>query len=235
MPRPLSLILSVLAFLCIIAGAGLVLAGALGPWAQVVVFKNIDLSLPGFLFVGGGLCLAVAVLVLLGARRSPALCLIGALLALGWVAAARRDVPRRVKHQVIGAQMALFPINRLLDQFHIGDIEVGDWSVPDGQLLGPGLTWTTWGGGLLLLGGLLGLPGDPLVGWVYARVARRQCRACGARWRKIRDAQFCPQCGVRAQNGRQRRCAACQTEASKTDHHCITCGATLPDYGRGAN
>ena len=209
-----------------VAGAALILGGTLSPWAQMKLFKNIDLTLPGFLFSDGGLCLAVAVLVLLGGRRSPLLCLAGAVCVLGWVSAARQDVPRRVRHQVIGAQMAMFPVNRLLAQFHIGDVQVGDWSVPDDRVLGPGLTWVAWGAGLLLAGGLTGLPGDPVAGWIYARTARQRCRACGTGWLKARGARHCPACGTSVP-GTERRCATCSTQAARSDRHCITCGAPL--------
>lgn len=215
----------------VFGGAGLVLAGALGPWAQVVIFKNVDLSIPGFFFAWGGLCLAVAVLILIGARRSSILCLLGALFVMGWLTTARREVPRRVKHQVVGAQMALFPVNRLLDQFHINDIQAGDWTVPDGELLGPGLTWAGWGSTLLLLGGAFGLPADPVALWIYAHTVRRQCRACGARWLVGRNAQFCPDCGTSVP-GTQRHCPVCQTPAAARDHHCIACGADLPPSSR---
>jgi hypothetical protein len=215
----------------VFVGAGTVLAGALGPWANIVVFKNIDLSVPGFFFAWGGLCLAVAILILIGARRSSILCLIGALFVLFWLTIARREVPRLVKHQVVGAQMALFPVNRLLDQFHINNIEAGDWSIPDEQVLGPGLTWSAWGGGLLLLGGALGLPSDPVSLWIYVHTARRQCRACGARWLVGRDAQFCPECGTPVP-GTQRHCPVCQTPAASRDHHCIACGTDLPPSSR---
>ena len=104
------------AWLAVISGAALILMGALAPWTQVVLFKNIDLNLPGIAFSTGGLCLGIAALVLLGARRMPLLCLAGAVLVLFWTVQARHDVPRRVKHQIIGAQMAFFPLNRLLDQ-----------------------------------------------------------------------------------------------------------------------
>ncbi len=214
-----------LSFAIVIAGAAGVVFGCVGPWAQVVAFKNIDISVPGFFFPGGGLCLAVAALVLVGARRSPLLCLIGSLFVLAWVQTARHDLPMRVKHQVIGAQMAFFPINRLLDQFHIPDVTVADWNVPNDQLLGPGLTWTMQGGWLLLLGGALGLPADPVAVWVYARAARARCRACGARWRQSREAAFCPDCGTPTST--RPRCPSCGTTTRKSDTFCVACGTAL--------
>ncbi|MDQ2686550.1 MAG: zinc ribbon domain-containing protein [Armatimonadota bacterium] len=222
---------SALALLCLVGGAALITAGALGPWALVTLFKNIDINLSGIFFAQGGSCLAVAALVLLGARRWPMVCLIGAMLTLGWVGSARREIPRRVKHQVIGAQLAFFPLNRLLDQFHINDVEVGDWNIPDDQLLGPGLARTAQGGWILLLGSVLGLPGDPLIVWTYARTARARCRACGARWPLSRGAIFCPECGLPSPTARGHLCPVCHTHVKKTDRHCISCGTALTSTG----
>lgn len=211
----------------VIAGAALILVGTLGPWAQVVVFKNIQIALPGFFFISGALCLAIAALVLLGARRSSILCLIGGIFVSMLMIKARHDIPHQIKHQMIGAQMALFPINRLLDQFHISDIEVGGYGEQD-RLLGEGLEWAAWGGGLLLLGGAAGLPNDPIVAWIAARISRRKCSNCGARWLTARDANYCPECGAPAP-GSPRRCRICQQEALPSDHHCIGCGNQLSD------
>lgn len=220
-----------LAFVFLIGGAALITGGLLGPWAQVTLFKNIDVSLSGLFFAQGGSCLAVAALVLLGGRRWPLACLIGALLVLGWVRTADKDIPHRVKRQVIGAQLAFFPLNRLLDQFHINTVEVSNWNVPNEQLLGTGLAQTARGGWLLLLGGILGLPGDPLVVWAYRGTARVRCRACGADWRLARGALFCPDCGVPSPAARGRLCPACHAPVKKTDRHCIACGAVLTSAG----
>ncbi len=218
---------ALLAFLLTLGGAGLVTAGALGPWASVTLFHNIAVSIPGPFFLSGNICLATGVLVLLGARRSPLLCLLGAVLALWQVTEARVQVPRLVRHQVIGAQMALFPWNSLLTQFHIREVQVSDYSVPDAALLGPGLQWTGWGGALLLAGAVFGLPSDPVFGWVIGRAVRVACRRCGARWPLARGAQFCPECGEPVVKGR-RVCPHCRAEASGNDKHCIACGLLLP-------
>lgn len=226
-----------LAFLLLIAGPALITAGALGPWAQVTLFKNIDVSLSGIFFAQGGSCLAVAALVLLGGRRWPLVCLVGALFVLGWTQEARNEVPGHVIKQLLGAQGALIPINRLLDQFHINDAQ-GTWAIQivapstrREQLVGPGLSQTVRGGWLLLLGSVLGLPGDPLVAWAYARTARVRCRACGSQWRLARGALFCPECGTPSPTARGRLCPACHAPVKKTDRHCIACGTTLTADG----
>lgn len=211
----------------VMAGAVLILVGALGPWAQVVIFKNIQVALPGFVFLAGGLCLSIAALTLLGAHRSPILCVVAGLCVFVLVVNARRDIPHQIKRQLIGAQIALSPVNRLLNQFRIDDIDVGAYNAQDG-LLGAGLTWASWGGGLLLLGGATGLPGDPIAGWVAARAIRRRCSQCGARWLAAREANYCPDCGARAP-GSARRCRVCQQEAMPADLHCIGCGTVLTD------
>ncbi len=208
-------------------GAALVLAGTLGAWAQVTLLRNILVSLPGVLFAGGAACLSVAILALLGARRFPLLCLAGAIVVLTQTHQAVHDVPPLVKHQIIGAQLALFPFNRLLDQFHIGDVQIGDWSTPNAQLLGAGLVWTMRGGWMLLAGALAGLPSDPALRWIAARTAPMRCRACGARWLRSRDARFCPACGTVTDTQKPPLCPHCHQESVRGDAHCIACGTAL--------
>ncbi len=217
-----------LASLLILGGAAGILAGTLSPWATFRVFHNIEVNLPGWVFVWGGLCLAVAVLVFLGMRRSPVLCLVGALLVLSWVAEGQRRVPERVKFQLAGAQMNFtVSINRLLDQFHIPDVEVANLNTPNPDLLGIGLGWTQSGAYALLLGAIVGLPGDPVAVWVYRRTARARCRVCGKRWPVSRAARFCPHCGASTLPKHIRLCPHCGTQARRGDLHCVACGLAL--------
>ena len=217
-----------LASLLMLGGAAGILAGALSPWATFRVFHNIEVNLPGIAFVWGGLCLTVAALVFLGMRRSPVLCLIGALLALHWVAEGQQRVPERVKFQLAGAQMNFtVSINRLLDQFHIPDVEVANLNTPNPDLLGVGLAWTQDGAYGLLLGAIVGLPGDPVVVWMYRRTARARCRACGERWPLSRAALFCPSCGASTLPKHIRLCSHCGTQAKRGDKHCVACGTFL--------
>ena len=106
-------------------------------------------------------------------------------------------------------------------------MDVADWGIPDPQLLAPGLAWTTDGALVLLLGSLLGLPSDPVARWVYVRAARARCRACGARWPLVRQAQFCPACGVSTIPQDNRHCPICGAQVSPRDRHCIQCGQSL--------
>ncbi len=211
----------------LIVGAAFVLAGTLGAWAQVTLLHNILVSLPGVLFASGAACLSVALLTLLGARRFPLLCLLGAAVVLAQTHQAAQDVPHLVKHQIIGAQLALFPLNRLLDQFHIGDVQIGDWSVPNAELLGAGLAWTMRGGWALLAGALAGLPSDPALAWLAANTVRSRCRACDARWLRSRAARFCPSCGSLADARQPPLCPECHREAILGDVHCVACGTAL--------
>ena len=218
-----------LAALLILGGAAGIVAGTLSPWATFRVFHNIEINLPGWAFVWGGQCLAVAVLVFLGVRRSPLLCLVGALLVLQWSAEGAKRVPERVKFQLAGAQMNFtVSINRLLDQFHIPDIEVADLNTKNPDLLGVGVQRTVQGAEALLAGSLIGLFGDPLVVWIYRHTARRQCRVCGNRWLLSRGALFCPHCGASILPVSVRVCPHCQTLAGRRDKHCVACGAALP-------
>ncbi|MCW3059367.1 MAG: hypothetical protein JWQ02_1188 [Capsulimonas sp.] len=220
-------LLRALSALLLWAGAAGVIAGALSPWAAIKILKSVDLSVPGALFAQGGLCLAAGVLVLLGLRRSPLLCLIAAIYTLGWVHTATVEVPRRVKHQAIGAQLALFPINRLLDQFHINDLEISDWSRPNEELLAPGLDWTNKGALVLLFGGLIGLPVDPIALFIYKWTARAKCRHCGATWLKSRHAEFCPQCGHGTAPVDRWHCGVCHGDLGLKDKFCTHCGVVV--------
>ena len=218
-----------LAALLILGGAAGIVAGTLSPWATFRVFHNIEINLPGWAFLWGGECLAVAVLVFLGMRRSPLLCLVGALLVLHWNAEGARRVPERVKFQLAGAQMNFtVSINRLLDQFHIPDIEVADLTVKNPNLLGAGLGWTAQGAEALLLGSVVGLFSDPAVVWLYRHSARAKCRVCGTRWLLSRGALFCPHCGASTLPASVRVCPHCQTRAKRRDKHCVVCGTALP-------
>ncbi len=228
LPPTLSRLRNGLASLLMLGGAAGILAGALSPWATFRVFHNIEINLPGIVFVWGGLCLAVAMLVFLGMRRSPILCLAGAMLVLNWTAEGRKRVPERVKFQLAGAQMNFTAsINRLLDQFHIPDVEVANLSTPNPDLLGVGLGWTQTGAYALLLGAIVGLPGDPAAVWIYRRTARARCRVCSARWPVSRIALFCPHCGASTLPRYIRLCPQCHAQAKRSDIHCVACGTTL--------
>jgi len=228
-PPILSRLRNGLAALLILVGAAGIVAGTLGPWATFRVFHNIEINLPGIVFLWGGLCLSVASLVFLGMRRSPVLCLIGAVFVLHWTGEAKTRVPERVKFQLAGSQIELSAsVNRLLDQFHIPDIEVADLNTPNPSLLGEGLGWTASGAYVLLLGSLIGLPGDPLAVWLYTKTARVRCRACGSRWPLSRQAAFCPVCGVSTLPKHTHQCLHCQTIARRGDQHCVACGTALP-------
>ena len=228
LPPILSRLRNALALLLILGGAAGIVAGTLSPWATFRVFHNIEINLPGWAFLWGGECLAVAVLVFLGMRRSPILCLVGALLVLQWTAEGQRKVPERVKFQLAGAQMNFtVSINRLLDQFHIPDIEVADLNTPNPNLLGVGLGWTQSAAYVLLLGSIVGMPGDPVAVWIYIRTARARCRICEARWPLSRAAQFCPHCGASALPKNTRLCPHCGAQAKRGDRHCVACGTVL--------
>ena len=228
LPPLLSRLRQDLATLLMLGGAAGILAGTLSPWATFRVFHNIEINLPGWVFVWGGLCLTVAALVFLGMRRSPVLCAAGALLALHWVGEGRTRVPERVKFQLAGAQMNFtVSVNRLLDQFHIPDIEVADLNTRNLDLLGVGLDWTQDGAYALLAGGVLGLPGDPVAVWMYRRTARARCRACGSRWPLSRAALYCPHCGASTLPKSVRLCPHCGVRAGRGDLHCVACGTAL--------
>lgn len=228
----LSRLQAALAALFLLGGAAGIVAGTLGPWATFRVFHNIEINLPGIMFQWGGLSLAVAVLVFLGMRRSPLLCLAGAILVLQWNTEAQKRVPERVKFQLAGSQLELSAsVNRLLDQFHIPDIEVANLNTPNPELLGVGLDWTAKGAYALLLGSLIGLPSDPVAVWLFTHSVRVRCRVCGTRRLLARPAQFCPSCGTSTRPKHIRLCPHCGTQARRQDRHCVECGTGLTSSG----
>jgi hypothetical protein len=197
------------------------------PWAHVVILHTVDVSVPGILFESGCRIFAAAVGILL-VRRLPVFSLIAAGFAYSWLASAASDVPHRVMHQVIGVQLSLFPINRLLDQFHLPNIEFANTFAPrKTDLLTPAFTWSRTALQALLLLSLLAIPADPALIWIARRVVPAQCRACGKRWKATRDAAFCPECGTPVHRTPRIVCSRCGTAARKGDKHCVKCGETL--------
>jgi len=197
------------------------------PWAHVTILHRIEASLPGIFFQAGSYAFAAAAAILLLLRRSPAACFITAIFIYAWTHQAIVEVPRRVKSQVLGAQSSLFPINRLLDQAHLPNIEIADWSVRNADLLSPAINWSVAAAEILLVSALLGIPSDPVLIWVSRRLIQAQCRTCGARWKATRDAQFCFQCGTPTDPGRPFVCPRCGGEPRKGDIHCVHCGIEL--------
>ena len=186
LPPILSSLRGGLAALLILAGAAGVLAGTLAPWATFKLFHNVEINLPGLVFLWGGLCLSVASLVFLGMRRSPLLCLLGACAVLFSLGKARTEIPEGIRRQIVGAQGALVPVNRLLDQFHINSangtwpIEVATFQGPAGRSdRGRGNVGERWGAGSAS-GKRPGPAGRPRPGCGYTPgTARARCRACG--------------------------------------------------------
>lgn len=197
------------------------------PWAHVVLLHTVDVSMPGILFESGCRIFAVAVGVLILVRRLPFASLIAAGFAYRWFADAANDVPHRVMHQVIGVQLSLFPINRLLDQFHLPNIEFANTFAPKADLLTPAFDWSRTAIEVLLLLSLLAIPADPAIIWIARRIVPAQCRACGKRWKATRDAEFCPECGTPVHPSKRIVCSRCGAPARKGDKHCVKCGETL--------
>ncbi len=137
-------------------------------------------------------------------------------------------MPERVKFQLAGSQLELSAsVNRLLDQFHIPDIEVADLNTPNPDLLGVGLGWTQDGAYALLLGAIVGLPGDPIAVRIYWRTAKARCRGCGECRPVSRAALFCPHCGACALPKHVRLCPHCETQVQRGDTYCVACGLAL--------
>jgi hypothetical protein len=220
-------LLRFISIVLILIGSALTLWGALQPWIMVKVFKTIDLAIPGLFFVAGMWCVGLASLILTGLRRSPLVCVIAVLILLHLLSQARVAAPERAKYQMLGAQLTLSPVNRLLNQFNYPDIDVTNWSVKNPDLLGPGIDFTEKALLVLLAGSLIGLPSDPILNGSLRRLRRRQCKNCKTRWSASRDVCFCPQCATPTPLYNPLVCRVCHTMAKKSDNYCVACGNGL--------
>jgi hypothetical protein len=147
------------------------------------------------------------------------------LVVLAAVNRAETDVPIAVRGQLLSLQASLIPVNRLLDQFHIQDIEAGNFGEKLDAYIGPGLALTHQGAIAMLVGAVLALPGDPLVLGLIYRFGKGTCRNCGTRTPYRRRARHCPNCGDSLDG--TRACPSCHAPAQKTDRCCIECGTAL--------
>lgn len=197
------------------------------PWGHIAILHTVDLSVPGLMFQTGSSALAAAVAVLVLLRRSPILSVVAAGLACHWIAAAADEVPHKVMHQVIGVQLSLFPVNRLLDQFHLPNIEFAKTFMPKDQIIAPALFWSRSAAGSLLAASLLALPVDPLVSRILLRIQTTKCRACAASWPALRKVRYCPDCGTPTEPPQKNTCPHCGSGTTPTDKHCVECGGSL--------
>jgi hypothetical protein len=207
-----------------LAGGLLMVAGAFLPWALVPVGRG-RLPLPGLLGPGG-LTLLAGLWLLARPRAAPLLVLpVAILVALG-TPAYGEELARHLRGSLIGLQLWIAPLNRLLEQSRIGGIEVVDLGVRLPQYIGPGVAVTAWGGWLAALGQLARLflagEGPPVL---RDRLLPLQCRTCSLRIPRARGARFCPGCG--ASLGGPPLCRACLTPAAPEDRYCASCGNPL--------
>jgi hypothetical protein len=209
----------------LVAGGALVIAaGAFLPWAYLPVGRG-RLPLPGVLGPGG-LTLLLGLVLLFRARVHPAAgLLMGVAVGIG-APLFGDEVSRTLRGALIGLQLWLAPLNRLLEQFHISGIEVVDLGLARDAYLGPGLAVTAWGAWLAAIGhgARLLLPGEGPPA-LQDRLAPRRCGACGTTVPRARAAHFCPGCG--ASLGGPPLCARCLTPAAPADRYCVSCGAAL--------
>jgi hypothetical protein len=208
----------------VVAGALLVAVGAFLPWAYLPVGRA-RLPLPGVLGPGG-LTLLLGLILLTRPRLHPAAGLLVALAVGVGVLLFGDEVARTIRGGLIGLQLWLSPFNRLLEQFHIGGVEVVDLRLARSAYQGPGLAMTGWGAWLAAAGHALRLlvPGEGPAA-LQDRLAPRRCGACGIAISRARSARFCPDCGVSL--GGPPLCPRCLAPAAPADRHCVLCGTSL--------
>ncbi len=223
--------LSKLATAVAVVGRGVTLVGALAasigavePWGQFTALHSWHVALPGVLF-GTGLAALVAAIASMRYPRVAVLTLVLAIVAIVATSKADYDVPIAVRGQLLSLQASLIPVNRLLDQFHIQDIEAGNFGERLDAYVGPGLALTRQGAFAMLVGAILALPGDPLILAGLYRFGKGTCRNCGTRTPYRRNAHHCPSCGYSLDGTRS--CPSCHAPAQPTDRHCIDCGTGL--------
>lgn len=208
----------------IVVGALLVAAGAFLPWAYLPIGRG-RLPLPGVLGPGG-LTLLVGLVLLSRPRLHPVAGLAIAV-AIGIAVPLFGDeLTRAIRGTLIGLQLWLSPVNRLLDQFQISSIEVVDLGLAREAYLGLGLRLTAWGAWLAAAGhaARLLLPGEGPSA-LQDRLSPRRCDGCGTTISRARVAHFCPKCGVSL--GGPPHCPHCLAPARPGDCHCVLCGARI--------
>jgi hypothetical protein len=213
---------SVLGSLLIIAGAFLVVVGSALPWANALLFGSLQIGVPGFVFALGAIAAScgVASLFLIRYRF---VCLGLGIVILVVTNIATQQIPHFVRGELIAVQRGFFPINELLDKFSLETVMVANYGAKDSDYLGVGVVRTALGGGLILIGSILGLPGDLIVSGAVRRTLKETCKACGAKWAMNRDVLYCPKCATPTPRA-YGICRQCGNKLLAPDQFCVKCG-----------
>lgn len=216
--------LRVLVRLLAAAGAVQLIVGAFLPWGYAPIGRS-RLPLPGILGPGG-VTLLVGLVLLWRPRLHPMAGLVSAGAVAVWAPAFADDLAHAIRGTLIGAQLWIAPLNRLLEQFRINGIEIVDLALPRAAFLGPGVAVTAWGAGVAALAHLarLFLPGEGPPA-LQDRLIPIRCGACGVAVPRARQARFCPNCGTSL--GGPPICPACRAPVATADRFCVTCGASI--------
>ncbi|HEY3331297.1 MAG TPA: zinc ribbon domain-containing protein [Capsulimonadaceae bacterium] len=209
----------------ILIGSITVAAGTVQPWGKFVALHSWHVNVPGVAFVTGLTVLALASATLLY-RKYSAIAILVALVILATTYRAQSEVPIAIRGQLLSLQVALVPINRLMDQFHLPNVDAGNYGDQRETFLGEGLSTSRSGAWLILLGALLAMPRDVTFTAIRRRYGMARCNHCAASWAVSRDAEYCPKCGA-SQSG-TRTCPHCRAVWKDGDVYCVGCGAKVP-------
>ena len=192
--------------------------GGILPWANLSVW-GVPIVLPGLVFAWGGASVGAALLAgaRLGQKRFPwAVAVLGLLpVCAGFFAP--KQAGQAVRGFILRIENTLAPTNARLAQAAISPLEPFSGVGSAQSYVGPGPSWTLWGGILTTVGGLL---------FAGAERQTRTCFGCGKAWAVSRaDAiSFCPSCGRFASSLGLHRCGKCHSPLAKGDRFCVVCG-----------
>lgn len=199
-------------------GIGAVVCGGVLPWATLTIW-SLPFALPGLVFAWGGASVGAALMAggRLGQKRFPWLIAVLGLLPFCAGVAAPKIAGQAVRGFMLQWENTLAPTNARLAQAALPPIEPFAGIGPAASYVGPGVTWTLWGGVAMLLGGTL---------FVVGERTTRTCFICWRAWASARTGQisFCPSCGVFSAPLGPGRCTTCRTPFHKRDKFCAVCG-----------
>ena len=223
-PTWLNRALDVFTQTALVIAAGACAMCAVLPWGTATLFRDVTLHIPGAVYQDGMIVLAAATTAAF-LRRSRIAGIIAALICLHAAQKAAISVPSQIIYDLAGAQINLFPINRVLDQAHIPDLTIGNWSLKPESYLDYGLAYTTLAAKYLLAASIAGILYDPLIAGAWQRFGAWPCRRCRM-WIAVRShAEYCTRCGLwLPRRAEPRRCRACRQPLGMKDNFCAACG-----------
>ena len=223
-PHWLTRSLDVITQIALVIAAGACALCTFAPWGIATLFRNLIVHIPGAVYPDGMYVAAAAGVAVL-IRRSRLIGIAAALVCFWAVNQAAADVPKTIIKALAGAQGTLFPVNSILDQAHLPDLNVGIYNLPPACYLDYGLGWTMIAAQCLLVVSVLGLAFDPVIVAFWIRFGALPCPRCRKWLPARRKADYCTRCGFwLPRTPEPLRCRACRTIMNARDNYCAICG-----------